>query len=186
MTGFSNPTSEVKIGSFTVSTADSSGYSIESISTGITVAMTGVNSLTSFTPTLSSLVNGNSGGTLQISVAVSCGITSGGILKFTVPSDITLASSLTCSVGTLVSAVSSCSQTSNAVSATLTFTAGSVSSGQTFSFYINSVKNPGSTKPTGSFTSISVTDSSGNLISSYSGTPTTATTTYATATGSLL
>lgn len=75
--------------------------------------MTGVNSLSAFTPTLTSLTNGASGN-LQISVTVSCGFASGGILLFTVPSEITLPSTITCTGVSLISSVT-CTHSTNAV-----------------------------------------------------------------------
>ena len=64
----------------------------------------------------------------------------------------------------------------------MTFTGGTLSSSNSFSFYVNSVKNAPNTAPSTTFTNVAVYSSAGYEIASYSGTVTITTTTPATVT----
>lgn len=95
ITGLTNPPTTNPSSSFTISTADSSTYLIETVSSGITVTMTSVSPLTSFTVVPLVLVNG-AATSYKISVISTCPMSGSYILKATFPSECTVATTLTC------------------------------------------------------------------------------------------
>jgi len=84
----------------------------------------------------------------------------GDVIKFTFPSDYTL-STPSCSASTDISSLT-CTSSGNTLSASLSFTSSPLTSGTTFAFYVKSISNPPSTKPTSAFYNIVGLDSSGN------------------------
>jgi len=133
--------------SFTISTTDKDGYSIESLSTGITVTMTSTPDITSFTVTPTSKVTGDTT-TYLIKVIAALPIISTDKITFTFPSEVTLPSSLSCTASSQITSVSCTLSSTQTITSTLTVSGGTVSAGTTFSFYVNNVQNPPSTKPT--------------------------------------
>ena len=84
--------------------------------------------------------------------------------QFTFPSQCTL-SSISCSAISNVQSVSCSTFSSNTgVRSVLTFSSGSLASGETLSFYVNNVKNPPSTETSDQFFSMSILDTSGNTL----------------------
>lgn len=93
----------------------------------------------------------------------------------------TLPSNPTCTVSSGLSAVS-CVKSGYIVTATLTFSSGTLASGSSFAFNIASVVNPTSTKTSSAFSNIYTTDSSSSYISQYTSSIYIQTTTAATIT----
>ena len=151
----SNTYSTAPSSSFVIGSYDSSGNAIDQKSSGITVTLTTANTFSSFTVTPSSYVNGNTG-TYTISAQLKNITPSGSYIILTAPSTVTLPSTPSCAVVSGITAVSCSYESSTSIRAVLTNSA-TISAGSTVSFTISSVKSPGTTKPTSSFTAFSYT-----------------------------
>ena len=132
---------------------------MESGTTGITTQMTSRPDMTAFQVSIASKVNGAVTAYTILAVSPLPHVT-GDILKFTVPAEITLPSTASCTAqgSTLTSVV--CAFTSTTyVTVTLTFTGGTLNAGTSFQFLLNGVTNPPDTRQSSTFTSILMTDS---------------------------
>lgn len=106
--------------------------------------MTSTPNLSSFTVTPSSNVNGATND-YNIQVIATLPILSTDSITFTFPSEPTLPSSLSCSTGTLITAITCTKTGTYTVKAILTVSGGTITALSTFSFNIKNVVNPPST-----------------------------------------
>lgn len=97
---------------------------------------------------------------------------SGDHLQVTFPQEITLPAQIICQPGANLNSIT-CLRNNNTIDFTLVFQNGGIQSNSNFSFILQNVKNPASTKPSSPFTSISTFDNLGNAISIYTSTPVT-------------
>lgn len=132
--GFRNPRTTAITSTATIYTYDSALCGIESKTTGITTQMTIIGTISTFTVTPSSVINGATNNYL-VSVVSTIPHIDTDYITITFPSEITLPSSITCSASTSVSSVS-CSKSGSTVTATFTFSSGTVAKNTAFSFYV--------------------------------------------------
>ena len=171
--GVRNSRSLAPSSSFTVTTTDSSGVSIDSLSSGFTITMTSVTELqgVSIQNTNTIKVNG-AFDPYKIIVTVQTPTTAGDKVILQFPTSMTfptLSTSLSWAAGTNVASIS-CSMTSSSyiITASISsFSSGSVTSGSQFDFTINTLGNPISLAP---FTmqSVSFVDSGNYQVNSFS------------------
>lgn len=133
--------------------------------------MTSNPTMPSFSVTPTSLVNGDST-SYKVAVSATTALVTGDQITFTIPSEVTLPSSLSCSAGTNMLGVTCTKVSSTQVKATLQFSGGTLASGTSFDFTMNSITNPPSTLVSSSFSSVSLQDTSSNTLESYTGTAT--------------
>jgi len=151
--------------SFTVSVADQNGCAISSISSGLSVKMDSVPSITAVTVTTDNVFNGGTA-SLTFEVTPSIELINGDVFYVDFPSEITLPTSPSCTAVTTVKSTMTCSSpSSNKLKVTLQFTTSPNPSGTKFSFKVGSIKNAASTKPSSAFTNFIMQDSTGNDIS---------------------
>ena len=171
--GVRNQRSLAPSSSFTITTTDSSGVSIDSLALGFTITMTSVSELqaVSVQNTNTNKING-AYDPYKVIVTVQTPTASGDKIVLQFPTSMTfptLASSLTWAAGTNVGSITwSMTSSSYIITATIsTFSSGSVSAGSQFDFTINTLGNPISLSP---FTmqSISYVDSASYQVNSYS------------------
>jgi len=186
LTGITNPSSTTATGSFSITSMDSSDYLIEYVDSGLSVEMVSLSPITVFSATLNSDVNG-AVSTMEIEIEVNCPLTTGDELWFTVPAEIAVADSASCSEvkPTALTGVA-CTASSNQVVASITVSS-TLPTGTVMAFTIDAVTNPPSTCATSTFFDIGVYDSTGDQINEYAGGDVTvATDTAATATAVLV
>lgn len=157
---------------------------IAALSTGIVVTMLSVPTITSVSLTQSSGVNGASP-TYTFTVVPGLSLQNNDIFQLTFPSETTVPTNPSCTAGNSLSSAVCTLLSPNVVRVRLMFQSSSLPSTGSFTFAIANVKNPPSTKPSSSFSSISLSDSGSNQVASYSGSLTVTNIQFATATGSL-
>lgn len=147
--------------------------------------MTSLSKLTSFVPSLNNSING-AASSIMVAITVTCPLSTGSIVYFKVPAEITVSNYTSCvkNSGTGLTSVS-CDPTTNSISATLT-TSSDLEAGTVFSFNVTNITNPPTNCTTSAFTGISIYDSDGSQINAYTGsTPTVQSTTPLSGTATL-
>jgi hypothetical protein len=169
--GVRNPRSLATSSSFTVTTSDNSLVAIDTLATGFTTKMTSTSDLqsVSVSNTATLKINGNTG-TYQIIVTVSTPPQNGDRLKLQFPTAIGFpvsASTLSCSPGSNVTAISCSMNSSNkTITATITTFTTTVTTGNQFDFTVTPLTNAFSLTPA-FMQSISLVDSSDTTINGY-------------------
>lgn len=165
--GVRNPISTEPSGSFTFLTRTSASYSIEQITSGVTVTMTSTTALQLVSISSTSLINGASNN-LTFTVNSPSDLVNGNKLSIVFPTQITLPTTVVCVGVTNLAASLTCSKSSQTVDVTLTFSPSTtLAAGTSFSLTIQSITNPTSTQPTDNF-GVSIKNTNGYLINNYS------------------
>lgn len=146
------------------------------------VTMLTLPTLTSVTITPSNVINGGTG-TYTVTVVPGFSMQNNDYFYITFPAETTVPKNPSCVAGTSLSAALCTLTAPNTLQVKLTFTTSPTTSSAIFSFAVSNVQNPPSTKPSSPFTAISVSDSAGNSIGTYTGTITIINKSYASASG---
>jgi len=129
LVGMTNPSTLATTDSFTISTMDSSGYDIETVSTNLAITMIDISEMTlleiepdNFTTGVDSIYT--------ITAITPCVLSNPTIMTFTVPTEITITDIVCTEVRALRSI--SCEESGNIVTATITFQGSKLASGASF------------------------------------------------------
>ncbi|CAG9326158.1 unnamed protein product [Blepharisma stoltei] len=153
VTGIMNPSTTKTSGTFKVHTYSGS-YLIDSLITGITITSDTPHALESGSvATSNSLVGAYASFTFTLKPFNQ--FYNNGIIMVTPPSEITIPSSPSCSVGNVIQGIV-CSLEGSKLKAVISLN--TAYTGSTFSFILNNVQNPKTTKPSGSFTVTTMDD----------------------------
>jgi hypothetical protein len=164
-----NPLSTSETSSIEVYTMDTNSYAIDSVTSGLTLTVSTINEITSFAVSSDSTVNGAEA-TYTFEVTTNTPLSDGDKFTATFPSEISPpSSSVSCSGVTNVDSAA-CVVSAQVLTATLTFSGGSVDNSETFAFSLSGVTNPGSTEPSSAFTAVYELDEYDAQISQYTAT----------------
>ena len=167
-----NPVSTQPSSTFQISTFSSSGYNIDTKTSGIIVTMTSVNSFNTISLALDSLINGAITN-LEFTIAASSPIKDGDVLIVTFPSQVKAPSGTVTWTGTLVLSNSltwtKTSSSPETIKLIINLDATtSISANELFKFKILSITNPSTTEPTSTF-GFQLQNTNGYNINSFSG-----------------
>ncbi|OMJ74195.1 hypothetical protein SteCoe_26950 [Stentor coeruleus] len=145
-----NPSSTATCSTFQINTYDSSNYSIDQKTSGISVTVTTANTLSSVIITPGSYINGQSC-TYTFTIKVTNITPTNAYAIIEAPSQVTLPATPTCAVGSGISTIACSYSSSTSFKAIFTFSTSTIASETSITFTLNSVINPGTTKTSDTF-----------------------------------